>query len=215
MACARFVARRRLRRGVPRASRSQEQRRAVYRARYAAGKAAGMGISTVVPTWTPSAVAPGRSPTGASGPFVPATPPRQVRAFAMHTRRSTPPGSRELPLRLRQADRRARASRIASSPDALHAEGDRTGVRAHSPRRGTFVAGRTRADFCDPSHVRTHAQSHAEIESSRARGPDMSGCEIRLATGLRAAAHTKYSKRDRCAYGHDRSRAGPPRLDTH
>ena len=33
-------------------------------------------------------------------PFVPATPPRQVRAFTMHTRRNTRPGSRELPLRL-------------------------------------------------------------------------------------------------------------------
>ena len=74
-------------------------------------------------------------------PFVPATPPRQVHAFSMPTRRSARPGSRELPLRLRQADRRARASRIAWAPDAFHAEGDRTGVGANSPGRGTFVAG--------------------------------------------------------------------------
>ena len=94
----------------------------------------------------------------AAPPFVPATPPPQVRAFSMHTRRSARPGSRELPLRLRQPDRRARASRIAWSPDALHAEGDRTGVGAHSPGRGTFVAGRRRKDFGDLSHALTPAQ---------------------------------------------------------
>ena len=33
---------------------------------------------------------------------------------------------------------------------------------------------------------------------------------IASATVLRAAAHIKYSKRDRCAYGHDRSRVGAP-----
>ena len=68
------------------------------------------------------------------------SPPPQVHPFAIRTRRSARPGSRELPLRLPQADRRAHASRIAWSPDALHAEGDRTGVGAHSPGRGTFVA---------------------------------------------------------------------------
>ena len=82
-------------------------------------------------------------------PFVPATPPRQVHPFAMHTRRSARSGNPELPLRLRQADRRAHASRIACSPDALHAEGDRTGVGAHSPGRGTFVAGRRCGDLAD------------------------------------------------------------------
>ena len=63
MACARFVARRRLRRGVPRASR----------VRNSAAPSTGPGmqpaklpvISTVVPTWTPSAVAPGREAAGA------------------------------------------------------------------------------------------------------------------------------------------------------
>ena len=82
-------------------------------------------------------------------PFVPATQPRRVHAFAMPTRRSARPGKRELPLRLRQADRRARASRIAWAPDAFYAEGCRTADRAHSLGRGTFVAGRRCGDFRD------------------------------------------------------------------
>ena len=93
----------------------------------------------------------------AAPPFVPATPP-PVHPFAIRTRRSARPGSRKLPLRLRQADRRTRASRIARSPDALHAERDRTGDQAHSPGRGTFVAGRRRGDFCVLSHAQTPAQ---------------------------------------------------------
>ena len=133
-------------------------------------------------------------------PFVPATPPPQVRAFAMHTRRNARPGSRKLPLRLLQADRRARASRIAWSPDALHAEGDRTGVRAHSPRRGTFVAGRGRRNSVDSSHTRTHAQSRAELESPCARVPYMAGCKFSASTVLRTAALQSKSKRFLHAY---------------
>ena len=83
----------------------------------------------------------------------------------MHTRRSARPGSRELPLRLRQAARRARSSRIAWSPDALHAEGCRAADRAHSLGRGTFVAGRRRGDCVDSSLERTHAQPREELES--------------------------------------------------
>ena len=129
----------------------------------------------------------------------------------MHTRRSTRPGSRELPLRLRQAARRARASRIAWSPDALHAEGDRTGVGGHSPGRGTFVAGRRSEDFCDRSHVPTHAQSRAEIESSRARAPYMAGREFSPPTVLRSAAPAKYWDRFLTAYGPRRSSTQPSR----
>ena len=102
-------------------------------------------------------------------PFVPATPPRRVHPFAIPTRRSARPGSPQLPLRLRQADRRARASRIAWAPDAFYAEGDRTGVGGHSPGRGTFVAERRTRDSVDSSPVRTHAQMRAELESPRAR----------------------------------------------
>ena len=105
-------------------------------------------------------------------PFVPATPPRRVHAFAMPTRRSARPGKRELPLRLRhQADRRARASRIAWAADAFYAEGCRTGVGGRSPGRGTFVAGRRWGDFGDPPQMRTHGQARAEIEPPRVRVP--------------------------------------------
>lgn len=63
------------------------------------------------------------------------------------------------------------------------------------------VAGRRRADFCDPSHVRTRSQSCAEIESSRARGPYTAGYEIHPQTEMRTA--TLQSKRQRFlpAYG--------------
>ena len=59
----------------------------------------------------------------------------------MHRRQSARPRKRELPLRLRPADLRARASRIAWSADALHAEGDRTADGAYSLGRGTFGPG--------------------------------------------------------------------------
>ena len=48
-----------------------------------------------------------------------------------------------------------------------------------------YVAGRRRWDFADPSCLRTHAQSRAEIESPRARGPYMAGCEFSHGTVLR------------------------------
>ena len=134
-------------------------------------------------------------------PFVPATPPPPVHPFSIRTRRNARPGNRELPLRLRQADRRARASRIAWAPDALHAEGDRTGVRAHSPGRGTFVAGRRSGDFWVSSHVRTHAQTRAEIESPRVRVPYIARFNFLPTTPLRTAAHPQYWRRYRSAFG--------------
>ena len=134
-------------------------------------------------------------------PFVPPTPPRQVHAFAMPTRRSARPGSRELPLRLRQADRRARASRIAWAPDAFHAEGCRTGVRAHSLGRGTFVAGTKRRKFFNRSHVRTFAQWRADLKSPRARVPHMAKCDLPPTPVLRERAHTEYRARYPAAYG--------------
>ena len=47
------------------------------------------------------------------------------------------------------------------APVALHTEGDRTAVGPHSPRPGTFVAGRRRGEFSASSPVRTHARSRA------------------------------------------------------
>ena len=103
----------------------------------------------------------------AAPPFVPATPPPQVRAFAMHTRRSARPGSQELPLRLPQADRRAHASRIAWSPDALHAEGDRTGVGPHSPGLGTFVVNTRNPGAANAASVRRCAPWQSGDRTSR------------------------------------------------
>ena len=102
-------------------------------------------------------------------PFVPATPPPQVHPFAIRTRRSARPGSRELPLRLRQADRRARASRTASSPDALHAEGDRTAVRAHSQGTERLWQGGD-GGISLIRHACEHLRSHAHGSNSLARG---------------------------------------------
>ena len=74
-------------------------------------------------------------------PFVPATPPRQVRALPAHTPRRPRPATRALPARLRYAGRRNRAYRIACAPGSLYIKGDRTAVGQHSPRPRTFVAG--------------------------------------------------------------------------
>ena len=51
---------------------------------------------------------------------------------------------------------------------------------------GTFVTGRMRADFVDSSIVRTHAQSCAELEATRARVP----CMARM--GIAADANTAH-----------------------
>ena len=51
---------------------------------------------------------------------------------------------------------------------------DRRPAKSHAPMLRavvTFGAGRDRGDFLDSSLVRTHAQSRAEIEFPRARGP--------------------------------------------
>ena len=64
----------------------------------------------------------------------------------------------------------------------------------------TFVAGRRRGDFGDSSPVRTHAQSRAEIESTRVRGPHTAGCEFSPATVLRPAALQFERKRFHAAY---------------
>ena len=56
-------------------------------------------------------------------------------------------------------------------------------------------------DFCDPSHLRTEAQSRAKIESPRAQGPYTARCELCATTPPRMAAHIQYRRRYRCAFG--------------
>ena len=73
------------------------------------------------------------------------------------------------------------------------------------------VAERRRGDFGDSSRVRTHAQTRAEIESPRARGPYMAGCEISSATVLRTAALRLKRQRSLVAYGQRRAQSGPHR----
>ena len=75
-----------------------------------------------------------------------------------------------------------------------------------------FIAGTRRRDFRDSSHVRTPAQSRAEIESPRARGPHTAGSEFSPATELRAAALQSKQTRFLAAYGPHRPRAAAPLL---
>lgn len=98
-------------------------------------------------------------------------PIRRMPAIVSDARSSAPPATRASSDRLRQSRRRTRRSFLPFSPKALHGTDHCSAADLHSPYRGTNVAGRKRGDFWDSSHVRTHAQSRAEIESPRARGP--------------------------------------------
>ena len=160
-------------------------------------------------------------------PFVPATPPPQVHPFAMHRRRSARPRKRELPLRLRPADLRARASRIAWSADALHAEGDRTADGAYSLGRGTFGAGtiiciRSRSSWkppgsssrsLDPREARSHRTSptprdHRTSPVTRALRPRQPPTHVcQYSAELRLPAPGLEPWRFPSAYGN--RRAGP------
>ena len=64
-----------------------------------------------------------------------------------------------------------------------------------------LVADTRRWNFVDSSLVRTHAQSCAEIESPRVRGPHTAGCEFSPATVLRRAALRLKRQRSLVAYG--------------
>ena len=86
---------------------------------------------------------------------------------------------------------RSTNSRVESTPEpAIHpatsaAAPRRAGFDSRSAGAETFVAERRWGDFCDSSPVRARAQSCAEIESPRARGPCTAGCEFSAATVLR------------------------------
>lgn len=77
--------------------------------------------------------------------------------------------------------------------------------------RMTFVADARRREFCNRSHVRTHAQSRAQIESPRARVPHMPGCELIPTTALRTGARDEHLTRYPSAYCHRQPHAGAPR----
>ena len=64
-----------------------------------------------------------------------------------------------------------------------------------------FASEKKYGDFRDTSLVRTHAQSQAEIESSRARYPYTARGEIFPTTALRAAALQLKPSRFLAAYG--------------
>ena len=68
---------------------------------------------------------------------------------------------------------------------------------------------RRRGDFCDPSRVRTLAQSRAKLRSLRARLPYTDACKHSPATALRSAALHLKSKRSLAAYGDCRTTLQP------
>ena len=86
--------------------------------------------------------------------------------------------------------------------DTLHAAGARTVVTPQGSDTDTFDAGRRRGDFPNRSNVRTHAQSRAELKSSRARVPYMAGGEFSPATVVRPDAPQWKRTRSLAAYGY-------------
>ena len=72
----------------------------------------------------------------------------------------------------------------------------------------TYAAGSRRQNSAVSSLMRTHAQSRAELEPPRARGPYMPECKFSAATVLRTAAQALYQTRYPAAYGHRRSPTG-------
>ena len=141
-----------------------------------------------------------------------------MHAPAIHVRQTDRQRHRALPVHLRQPERRPRASRVTRPSGAHRAERDRTSLRSKSPGLRTFVAGRRRGKFCDWSHVRTIAQSCAQLESPRARGPYIAGGEFSPPTGARTDALQSKLKRSLAAYGvngNRRSISGTPRLSVH
>ena len=143
--------------------------------------------------------------------FAPAVPQQQMHrmhALAVHPRRTDRHRPWAPPAHLPQPGRGPRASRVAQPPGAHRPERDRTTIRSKSPGLRTFVAGRCSGDCGDSSDMRRPAQSRAEIESPRARGPYTVRCEFSPATTLRHAAQAKYSKRFLDAYDHRHSPVG-------
>ena len=109
-----------------------------------------------------------------------------------------PAESAPLPIRLHHAVQQQHALGSGIGPKLI----DRRSPHA-SASRGmvTFVAGRRRGDFGDSSLVRMDAQSRAEIESPRARGPYTARCEYCPATGVRPDALQSKRQRFLFAYG--------------
>ena len=136
--------------------------------------------------------------------------PGRPRFFATHPPRRDAPDS-PLPSRILRHRRPSRSHAHCATAITLPPP---SGCRL-PPGRGTFVAGRRRGDFVDRSYVRTHAQSRADLESSRARVPHIGRWEFRATPPLRAGAHIQYWQCCRCAYAGPRSASGPPRRGVH
>ena len=137
--------------------------------------------------------------------------PGRARTVATRPQRREGADSPSLPSRFHPRHRRSRSHGHRSPAFTLPPAAFESRLPPGGSAFGTFGAGRRRGDFRDSSRVPAHAQSRADIESSRARVPYIAGCEISPATVLRAAALANYSKCFRAAYGHNRSRAGVPR----
>ena len=76
---------------------------------------------------------------------------------------------------------------------------------------GTFVAARRRGDFVGLSHVRTHAQSRADLESPRARDPLYGRMRILSCDRAARPCASQILEAFPGAYGRHRSRAEAPR----
>ena len=134
-------------------------------------------------------------------------------AFAVsdrHTRRfrglqPAPPSRRS-----RQAMPLQRCRRSRRKVRGVDSRDMRTRRRGVSQSDGMFVAGRRRRKFRHSSLMRTHAQSRAELESSRARVPYAAGFELTPETRLRTRARVKYPTRYPPAYAHSPSNCGTP-----
>ena len=74
-----------------------------------------------------------------------------------------------------------------------------------------FIAETRCWEFVNPSRVRSHAQSRADVEPSRARIPYTGEREFSSATALRADAHSNDWTCYLGAYGHFNSGARTPR----
>ena len=141
----------------------------------------------------PAAIArgSGRSPCAAA--------PRAVAAIPEPESPSTSP----TPGRRRSRPRRPFETR--STPSMAQAPA------RYRPRPATFGAGMRSRSFCITSRVRTHAQTRADIESPRVRGPYLARCELPPTAPLRAAAQAQYRTRYRSAFGHRRPPIRTPR----
>ena len=137
--------------------------------------------------------------------------PGRARTVATRPQRREGADSPPLPSRFHPRHRRSRSHGHRSPAFNLPPAAFEPRLPPGGSAFGTFGAGTRRREFCNRSHVRTHAQSCAEFESPRARVLYIAGCELPPATVLRTGARDEYQTRYLTAYCHRRSHAGEPR----